>query len=144
MDSNSGEVGPEWRVRILPAGSLEHRPLTPDVAFFSNEWLATISGSSAKDAEYPTLAPDIAFEVISESDEKADIEAERADYLNAGAFCVVEVYAASRELRAWKAPDSLVTAASTQTWTDESFPGLAIHVADLFLQYDTFIRKLGD
>ena len=74
-----GCVGPEWRVRILPEGSDERRPLTPDVAYFSFERLATIHGASERDRAFPPLAPDIAFEVSSESDERADVEAKRKD-----------------------------------------------------------------
>jgi len=74
-----GCVGPEWRVRILPEGSDERRPLTPDVAYFSFERLATIHGASERDRAFPPLAPDIAFEVTSESDVRADVEAKRKD-----------------------------------------------------------------
>ena len=33
-EHGSGQVGPEWRVRILPAGSIERRPLTRDRRVF--------------------------------------------------------------------------------------------------------------
>ncbi len=52
----------------------------------------SISRRSQRDVQYPPLAPALVFEVISESDEAADIEAKRRDYLAAGSLCVVEVY----------------------------------------------------
>ncbi len=143
-DHDAGQVGAEWRVRILPLGSLERRPLTPDVAFFSRAGLATISRKIGNDVQYPPLAPDIAFEVISESDETADIEAKRADYLSAGSICVIELYPAARELRAWRTPAAAATIGRAGVWTDESFPGLVIAVADLFEEYDAFLATLGD
>ena len=140
----AGRVGPEWRVRILPAGSIERRPLTPDVAFFSKVQLAAISRSDERDVAYPPFAPEIAFEVISKTDESADIEAKRADYLSAGAQRVIEVYSASRELRAWRSPFEAIAVGIAGTWTDAAYPGLAIAVADLFEEYDAYIADLGE
>jgi len=141
---DAGAVGSEWRVRILPAGSNERRPLTPDVAFFSNERLATISRRASKDVQFPPLAPDIAFEVISESDERADVEAKRRDYLLAGSVRVVEIYPEHRMLRAWSSAADSDVVDARGTYTDSSFPGLEIRVADLFASYDEFLAKLGD
>ncbi len=141
---HSGFAGPEWRVRILPEGSDVRRPPTPDVAYFSEERLAAIRGGSERDRAFPPLAPDIAFEVISESDERADIEAKRHDYLSAGALRVVEIYPSRRELLAWRAPGECSKAGAGDTWTDEAFPGLAIPLADLFDEYDRFLRATTD
>ncbi len=138
-DRQVGYVGPEWRVRILPAESDERRPLTPDVAYFSRDRLATIRGGSERDRAFPPLAPDIAFEVISDSDERADIEAKRNDYLSAGALCGIEVYSNRRELLAWRTPSASNRLRAEDTWTDEAFPGLAIPVALLFSEYDRYV-----
>jgi len=139
-----GYVGAEWRVRILPEGSDERRPLTPDVAYFSRESLVTIRGGSERDHAFPPLAPDIAFEVVSDTDERADIEAKRGDYLGAGSLRVVEVYPQRRALLAWHSPTSCVTARVADTWTDTAFPDLAIRVADLFVEYDQYLGEVSD
>lgn len=60
---------------ILLQGSDERRPLIPDVAYFAPERLTTIQGGSERDRAFPPLASNIAFEVVSDTDECADIEA---------------------------------------------------------------------
>jgi Uma2 family endonuclease len=140
----AGQVGPEWRVRILPEGSTERRPLTPDVAFFTKAQLATISRQDDRDVAYPPFAPEIAFEVISKLDESADIKAKRLDYLSAGTRRVVEVYPTTREMRVWISPDESFAFAVGSTWTDAAYPGLTIRVADLFEDYDAYLADLGE
>ncbi len=139
----TGWVKTEWRVRILPAGSNERRPLTPDVAFISTEQLRDISRRSQRDVQYPPLAPALVFEVISDSDEPADVQAKRRDYLAAGSLCVVEVYP-TRTLVAWSSPTSSIQINATGRWSDPRFPGLEIGVPDLFAEYERFLEDLGD
>jgi len=141
---HAGYVGAGWRVRILPKGSDERRPLTPDVAYFSRESLATIRGGSERDFAFPPLAPDIAFEVISDTDERADIEAKRRDYLGAGSLRVIEVYPQRSELLAWHSPTECVTVRVGNVWTDATFPDLPIRVADLFAEYDEYLSEVRD
>jgi Uma2 family endonuclease len=141
--TNSGVAGAEWRVRILPEGSNERRPHTPDVAYFAHRQFESISRSSPTDVQYPPFAPAIAFEVISESDEPADIKAKRENYLGSGSLRVVEVYI-SRKLLAWSSPAKFVTVTSRETWTDDAFPGLSIDVDALFEEYDQFVSRLRE
>jgi Uma2 family endonuclease len=140
----TGQVGPEWRVRILPAGSIERRPLTPDVAFFTKAQLATISRNDDRDVAYPPFAPEIAFEVISNTDESADIEEKRGNYLTAGSRRVVEVYPATREMRVWISSTESSAFSGDAIWSDASYPGLSIRVMELFEDYDAFIDDLGE
>jgi Uma2 family endonuclease len=82
-----GEVGPEWRFRIAPPGEVR-RPLVPDVAYISNERLRPLSD---KELEVPPLAPDVAVEILSPGDRRADIDDKIDVYLRAGSSLVIVV-----------------------------------------------------
>jgi Uma2 family endonuclease len=82
-----GEVGPEWRFRVAPPGDVR-RPLVPDVAYVSNERLRPLSD---KELETPPLAPDVAVEILSPDDRRADIDDKVAVYLRAGSSLVIVV-----------------------------------------------------
>ncbi len=82
-----GEVGPEWRFRVAPPGEVR-RPLVPDVAYVSNERLRTLSD---EEVEIPPLAPDVAVEILSPDDHRADIDDKIGVYLRAGSSLVIVV-----------------------------------------------------
>jgi Uma2 family endonuclease len=82
-----GEVGPEWRFRVAPPGEVR-RPLVPDVAYVSNERLRPLSD---KELEVPPLAPDVAVEILSPDDRRADIDDKIGVYLRAGSSLVIVV-----------------------------------------------------
>jgi Uma2 family endonuclease len=82
-----GEVGPEWRFRIAPAGEIR-RPLVPDVAYVSNERLRPLDGN---DLEVPPFAPDVAVEILSPDDRRADVDDKIGVYLRAGSSLVIVV-----------------------------------------------------
>ena len=65
-----GEVGPEWRFRVAPPGEVR-RPLVPDVAYITNERLWNLS---EREIETPPLAPDVAIEILSPGDRRADVD----------------------------------------------------------------------
>ncbi|MFY9630380.1 MAG: Uma2 family endonuclease, partial [Candidatus Cybelea sp.] len=73
------EVGPEWRFRIAPPGEVR-RPLVPDVAYVSNERLRPLND---EEVETPPLAPDVAVEILSPGDRRADLEDKIGVYLRA-------------------------------------------------------------
>jgi len=82
-----GEVGAEWRFYLLPAGQ---RPssLVPDVAYVSFERMPPELGELR---EKPTVAPDIAVEILSPEDRADVLEQKIALYLRFGARLVVVV-----------------------------------------------------
>src|SRR5215469_10224109 len=82
---NRGEVGTEWRCYILPPAE---RPssLVPDVAYFSFERMPVECGELR---EKPTIAPDIAVEVLSPDDRRSLLEEKIAIYLANGCRLVV-------------------------------------------------------
>jgi Uma2 family endonuclease len=82
-----GEVGPEWRFRVAPPGEVR-RPLVPDVAYVSSERLRSLSD---KELETPPLAPDVAVEILSPDDRRADVDDKIAVYLRAGSSLVIVV-----------------------------------------------------
>jgi Uma2 family endonuclease len=82
-----GEVGPEWRFRVAPPGEVR-RPLVPDVAYVSNRRLRTLND---EEVEIPPLAPDVAVEILSPDDRRADIDDKISVYLRAGSSLVIVV-----------------------------------------------------
>jgi Uma2 family endonuclease len=82
-----GEVGPEWRFRVAPPGEVR-RPLVPDVAYVSNRRLRTLSD---EEVEIPPLAPDVAVEILSPDDRRADVDDKIGVYLRAGSSLVIVV-----------------------------------------------------
>jgi len=82
-----GKVGPEWRFRVAPPGEIR-RPLVPDVAYVSNARLRALSDA---DLEVPPLAPDVAAEILSPDDRRADVEDKIRAYLKAGSSLVLVV-----------------------------------------------------
>jgi Uma2 family endonuclease len=82
-----GEVGPEWRFRVAPPGEVR-RPLVPDVAYVSNERLRPLSD---EEIEIPPIAPDLAVEILSPDDRRADLDDKIDVYLRAGSSLVIVV-----------------------------------------------------
>lgn len=82
-----GEVGPEWRFRVAPPGEIR-RPLVPDVAYISNERLRELSDD---EAETPPIAPEVAVEILSPGDRRADVDDNIAVYLRSGSLLVIVV-----------------------------------------------------
>lgn len=82
-----GEVGPEWRFRVSPPGEVR-RPLVPDVAYISNQRLRPLSD---EELQMPPLAPDVAVEILSPDDRRADVDDKIRTYLQAGSSLVIAV-----------------------------------------------------
>ena len=82
-----GEVGTEWRFRVAPP-SEAIRPLVPDVSYVAVERLRGLTG---RDLEVPQLSPNVAVEVLSPDDRRADVDDKIATYLAAGSSLVIVV-----------------------------------------------------
>lgn len=83
----TGRVGADWEFRIAPPGE-GPRTLVPDVAYLSYEKLSI---KEERAAQYPHLAPDAAFEVLSPRDRKSYIAEKVRVYLASGTGLVAIV-----------------------------------------------------
>ncbi len=80
-----GEVGTEWRFYLLPPHE-KPSSLVPDVAFVSYERMPEVLGELR---EKPTIAPDIAVEVLSPEDKRSVLEEKTELYLRNGCKLVI-------------------------------------------------------
>jgi Uma2 family endonuclease len=82
-----GDIGSEWRFYLLPPGE-KPSSLVPDVAYVSYERMPEACGELR---EKPTIAPDVAVEVISPGDRRATLQRKIALYLANGSRLVIVV-----------------------------------------------------
>ncbi|MBV8198045.1 MAG: Uma2 family endonuclease [Candidatus Eremiobacteraeota bacterium] len=82
-----GDVGAEWRFRVAPPGEIR-RPLVPDVAYVSSDRVRDLSD---EELEVPPIAPDLAVEILSPDDRRADLDDKIGVYLRAGSALVIVV-----------------------------------------------------
>lgn len=87
-----GEVGSEWRCYILPPAE-KPSSLVPDVAYFSFERMPVECGELR---EKPTLAPDIAVEILSPDDRRSLLDEKISIYLANGCRLVIVADPATR------------------------------------------------
>jgi hypothetical protein len=80
-----GRVAVDWRFRVAPAAKVV-RPLVPDVAYLSYHALGR--GAPDEEVDTPLGAPTVAFQIVSESDLRADVDDRTATYLDAGGAAV--------------------------------------------------------
>jgi Uma2 family endonuclease len=126
-----GRVATEWRFRVMPPDSYR-RPLVPDVAFLSRERVLSLP---AAELDVPTVAPDLAVEVLSPDDRIADVDAKCAVYLAAGtrAVLLVDPYRRYAEARL---PETTLHFGAAGTIAIPGFDGLSISLAELFAELD--------
>lgn len=82
-----GQVGTEWRCYVAPSGG-PWSSLVPDVAYFS---FARLPRDLGEAREKPTLAPDIAAEVLSPDDRRSLLDEKIALYFRGGTKLVIVV-----------------------------------------------------
>jgi Uma2 family endonuclease len=127
---NLGVVsGADGTVRLF-AGLLR----IPDVAFAS--WDRFPERKIPKDP-IPSLAPDLAIEVLSESNTKGEMERKRRDYFSSGVRLVWEVDPESRRVTVYT-PDLVGRVLEASETLDGAavLPGFALKLSDLFDQLD--------
>jgi Uma2 family endonuclease len=78
------------------------------------------------------MAPDIAVEILSPDDRRADVDAKRRDYLAAGTALVIIVDPDARAVRTHEADGTERTFTENDTLTAAPFPDLAIPLAPIF------------
>ena len=123
----SGEVGSEWRCYILPP---KEKPssLVPDVAYFSFERMPPEAGELR---EKPTIAPDIAVEVLSPDDRRRLLDEKITIYLTSGCRLLI---VADPRARAVEMHESLGVTVfrDPDTAICGRYPDLRIDLASLF------------
>lgn len=106
----------------------------PDVAFAS--W-NRLPGKRVPEEPVPTLAPDLAIEVISQGNTPAEMKRKRGEYFQAGVSEVWMVDIVERTVTVFTAVDRFTTRSNDQS-VEGSGPlaGLTISLADLFSELD--------
>jgi Uma2 family endonuclease len=128
---NSGLVaGADGMVRLW-AG----RTRAPDVGFYSWDRLP---GGKVPEAPLPTLAPDLAVEVLSESNTRAEMRLKRQDYFAVGTRLVWEIDPEERTVAVYTSVESPVAILAAADTLDggEVLPGFTLPLQDLFAELD--------
>src|SRR5262245_47671757 len=122
-------TAPDGTVRLW-AG----RVRIPDVAFFSWDRLP----NRRRPAEpIPTLAPDLAVEVLSRSNTATEMRLKRQDYFAASVSLVWEVDPDARTVSVYTAPDGPVVLTEADVLDGRAvLQGFTLRVRDLFAELD--------
>lgn len=109
----------------------------PDVAYVS--W-TNIPGGRVPEAPIPNLVPDLAVEVLSESNTRKEMAMKRREYLGNGGRIVWEVDPVDRVVAVYsnpEVPDEATTLRGTDTLDGgEVLPGFSLALHDLFAVLD--------
>jgi Uma2 family endonuclease len=121
-----GVVGTEWRYYFLPEGE-KPSSLVPDVAYLSYERMPP----PGELREKPTIAPDVAVEILSPKDRRTLLETKIEMYRTFGTKLAIVVDPETRTV-------TMHEAAGTQTFaepaaaTSAAYPDLRIGTIELF------------
>lgn len=108
----------------------------PDVSYVSYDRLP---GRKAPRQPIPRLAPNLAVEVLSQSNTRREMEEKLVDYFDAGVELVWLVDVRKRTVEVFTSPGDSKVIESDQTLTGGAvLPGLRLKVRDLFEQLDDF------
>lgn len=121
-----GEINTEWRFRLQPPGEIR-RPLVPDLAYMSYERLRGLTG---EDLEAPPIAPEVAIEILSPGDSKADLEEKIRVYLATGALLIMVVDAERRRVLLCD-PGGPRAISDGETIAHAALPGFSLGVDEL-------------
>jgi Uma2 family endonuclease len=123
-------TGEQGTVRLFP-GLIR----IPDVAFTS--W-NSLPGRRRPTERVPSIAPDLAIEVLSESNTPGEMRRKRDDYFAAGVRLVWEIDPVARTVAVYTTPDpaaAVLTAADTLDG-GAVLPGFTLPLAELFAELD--------
>ena len=101
----------------------------PDVSFVRQERLPTNFRT------YPTIAPDLAIEVVSPSDKEYEVEAKVKEYQQAGVMLVWVVYPFSQRIDVYRLQTGLIpqSIGATGALSGESvIPGFTLAISEIF------------
>ena len=119
-----GEAG---TLRILP-----RQVRIPDVCFI--RW-DRFQGGRLPQVPIPSIAPDLAVEVLSSGNTEAEMERKLREYFEAGTELVWYVDPASRSVTVYTAADqSMVLDADATLTGGDLLPGFALSLRDLFAE----------
>jgi len=123
-------AGADGTIRLWPG-----RVRIPDVAYISWDRLP---GRRIPDQPIPEVAPNIAIEILSESNTKKEMEKKREEYFRVGAQLVWEVDPESRTVAFYTSPvDPTVLKESDVLDGGSVLPGYSLRLADLFAELDS-------
>jgi Uma2 family endonuclease len=120
-------LGPDGTLRILP-GLVR----VPDVCFISRDRLP---GGKLPEGPIPDLVPDLAVEVLSESNSKAEMGRKLREYFEAGVRVAWMVDPRSRAVRVHTGPaeeQSTLLAVGDELDGGDVLPGFSVAVLELF------------
>jgi Uma2 family endonuclease len=121
--------GPDGTVRLFP-GMVR----IPDVAYAS--W-ARIPGGRIPQKPIPDLVPDLAVEILSESNTPAEMDRKRRDYFDAGVLLAWFIDPRDRSVSVFTSPDKPVVLHQGDTLdAGNVLPGFSIPLATLFGELD--------
>jgi len=122
----SGEAG---MMRVLP-GLVR----IPDVAYVS--W-SRVPGGRVPSDPIPKMAPDIAVEVVSDSNTKKEMARKRREYFEAGGSLVWIVDPDDRTVAVYTAPEQFTLLRESQVLDGGAIlPGFTLPLRDLFAELD--------
>ncbi len=107
----------------------------PDVAYFSWD---RMPGRRRPPEPMPTLAPDLAVEILSRGNTPAEMLLKRQDYFRAGVHLAWEIDPRQRTVAVYASPEppaAVLTAADTLDG-GAVLPGFALPLQDLFAELD--------
>jgi Uma2 family endonuclease len=120
-------LGPDGMVRLM-----EKLVRIPDVSF--TLW-SRVPGRTVPAEAVPDLAPDLAVEVLSESNTPAEMERKLKEYFLSEVQLVWFVDPKARTVTVYTSPDEATTLSAKDALTGgDLLPGFAVKVADLFAQ----------
>ncbi len=123
-----GQVGTEWRYYFLPEGE-RWSSLVPDVAYFSFERLPRDLGEAR---EKPTVAPDIAVEIVSPDDRRSILDEKIDLYFRGSAKLVIVIDPQRRRVELHEGGSQSLFG-SEEHARSLTFPDLTIDGSDLFV-----------
>jgi Uma2 family endonuclease len=122
-------TGPDLAVRLF-SGLVR----IPDVAFISWD---RCPGRRVPTVPVPQLAPELAVEVLSESNTRAEMDRKRGEYFRAGVLLVWEIDPDARTATVYTAADQFTTLVQSQALDGGPvLPGFSLPLADLFGELD--------
>jgi Uma2 family endonuclease len=122
-------TAPDGTIRLWPG-----RVRIPDVAYFSWDRLPD---RRIPDRPIPEIAPDIAVEILSESNTKKEMEIKRQEYFRVGARLVWEIDPEERTVAVYTSPTDFNLLKQPQVLDGGSvLPGYTLRLADLFAELD--------
>jgi Uma2 family endonuclease len=127
-------TGADGMIRLFPG-----QVRIPDVAFVS--W-ARIPGGRVPREPIPDLVPDLAIEVLSESNTAQEMIRKRREYFEAGVRLIWEIDPAMRTVAVFHAPDTKELLTESQVLDGgDVLAGFSLNLANLFGELD---RQAGN